>query len=117
MLQRRGWRLDVAAFGLLCGGLLVALSLFSYDPADPPGTHVYPLASTPANLLGFPGAWLAHHLRETFGLAVYVLLAAWFVGKGPATRWLITPASIITTSRRSRPISPPSTPARTTSTT
>src|SRR5262249_31362547 len=34
---------------------------------------------TAANLLGTPGAWLAQNLLDTFGVAVYVLLAAWFV--------------------------------------
>ena len=33
-------RLDLAALGLLFTGLLVALSIFSYAPADAPGTTV-----------------------------------------------------------------------------
>jgi S-DNA-T family DNA segregation ATPase FtsK/SpoIIIE len=78
-MSSRGWKLDLVACGLLLGGLLVALSLFSYDPADPPGTRIYPVHNEPANLLGAPGAWLAHHLLETFGLAAYVLVALGFV--------------------------------------
>ena len=41
MADRRS-RLDLGAYGLLIAGLLVALSVFSHDPADPPGAIVYP---------------------------------------------------------------------------
>jgi hypothetical protein len=78
MLERR-WRLDLAACGLLVTGLLLAVSVFSYDPADPPGARVYPAHSAETNLLGPAGAWLAQLLHETLGLAVYLLLASWFV--------------------------------------
>jgi hypothetical protein len=63
---------------LLAAGLLVALSLFSYDPADLPGA-VHPHHGRPANLLGTPGAWLAQGLIDALGAAVYLLLATWFV--------------------------------------
>jgi S-DNA-T family DNA segregation ATPase FtsK/SpoIIIE len=79
MPVRRGLRFDLAAGGLLLAGLLVGLCVFSYDPADPPGAAVYPAHKTPTNLLGLPGAWLARLLYETLGVAVYVLLASWFV--------------------------------------
>jgi S-DNA-T family DNA segregation ATPase FtsK/SpoIIIE len=75
----RRLRLDFAAGGLLLAGLLVALSVFSYTPADAPGTTIYPPATEPENLLGPAGAWIAHSLHETLGVAVYVLLASWFV--------------------------------------
>src|SRR5262245_32907200 len=78
MLDRRHWRLDAAATALLCTGLVVALAVFSYDPADVPG-RVYPPPGRPANLLGQPGARLADALVQTLGLAVHVLLASWFV--------------------------------------
>src|SRR5437588_4299987 len=73
------WRLDLAALVLLLAGLLVALSVFSYDPADPPAPAVYPARLRPANLLGPAGARLADALVGALGLAVYVLLASWFV--------------------------------------
>jgi S-DNA-T family DNA segregation ATPase FtsK/SpoIIIE len=79
MANRRGWRLDLAAWGLLFIGLLAALSVFSYDAADPPSTSVFPPRRAPANLLGPAGARAAHLLVETLGLAVYVFLASWFV--------------------------------------
>jgi S-DNA-T family DNA segregation ATPase FtsK/SpoIIIE len=78
-MGRRFSRLDLMAGGLLLAGLLAALSVFSYDPADGPNPAIYPPHSSPANLLGLPGAWLAHLLHETFGIAVYVLLVAWLV--------------------------------------
>ena len=75
---RSPWHLDVAAGTLLLAGLLVALCVFSYDPADAPGTSVAPVNDRPANLLGSPGAHVAHALVGSLGLAAYVLLACWF---------------------------------------
>lgn len=66
MPDRRPWRLDLTAFGLLLIGLLTALSVFSNDPASPD------------NLLGPMGEEMARGLDETMGVAVYVLLAGWF---------------------------------------
>src|SRR5207253_1377875 len=69
MPERRAMpRVDGTAWVLLLVGLLVALCVFSDDPA----------ASTP-NLLGVPGSWLAAELSAALGSAVYVLLASWFV--------------------------------------
>jgi S-DNA-T family DNA segregation ATPase FtsK/SpoIIIE len=79
MSNRRGLRLDVAAGILLLLGLLVAVSVFSYDPAEEPSTRVYPPHAPSTNLLGPVGGWLAQSLHETLGVAVYVLLTSWFV--------------------------------------
>jgi DNA segregation ATPase FtsK/SpoIIIE, S-DNA-T family len=78
MTERRPWRLDAAAFSLLAAGLLVSVAVFSLDPADRPGA-VYPPTSVSRNLLGPAGAWLAFALTDALGVAVYVLLASWFV--------------------------------------
>src|SRR5437016_1296185 len=78
MADRRS-RLDFAAYGLLVAGLVVALSIFSHDPADPPVAAVYPPHDTAKNILGTGGAWLAQTLNETLGVAVYLLLVSWFV--------------------------------------
>jgi S-DNA-T family DNA segregation ATPase FtsK/SpoIIIE len=78
MTERRPWRLDAAAFCLLVTGLLVAVAIFSRDPADRPGA-VYPPPVAAQNLLGSPGAWLALALTDALGVGVYVLLASWFV--------------------------------------
>jgi S-DNA-T family DNA segregation ATPase FtsK/SpoIIIE len=76
MSHRRFLRLDLAACALLLAGLLVAICVFSYDPA---GAAVYPARSTTSNLLGPAGEALAEVLFDTLGLAVYLLLASWFV--------------------------------------
>jgi hypothetical protein len=71
MFERREYteadRLDLAGFALLAFGLLVALSVFGYD------------AARSSDILGPPGAWVAGQLGDTLGVAVYALLAAWFV--------------------------------------
>jgi hypothetical protein len=79
MADRRSFRLDLVACGLLLCGLVVALCIFSHSPADAPRTGVYPPSDQPANLVGPPGAWLAEGLHQSLGIAVYVLLASWFV--------------------------------------
>ena len=78
MTERRAWRLDLAATGLLAAGTLAGLAVLGHDPADLPGA-VYPPPAAPANLLGVPGAWLACALVEALGLAVFAGLAAWLV--------------------------------------
>jgi S-DNA-T family DNA segregation ATPase FtsK/SpoIIIE len=79
MPDRRSLRLDLFVCALFIVGLLVALSVFSYDPADPPAMSIYPPHTVATNLLGLPGAWLASRLYDAFGIAVYVLLISWFV--------------------------------------
>jgi S-DNA-T family DNA segregation ATPase FtsK/SpoIIIE len=79
MADRRSFRLDWIACGLLVCGLVVALCVFSHIPADSSGSGLYPPSEGSANLLGPPGAWLAQGLYDTLGIAVYVLLASWFV--------------------------------------
>jgi S-DNA-T family DNA segregation ATPase FtsK/SpoIIIE len=76
MSDRRLPRLDLAACALLLAGLLVAICVFSYDPA---GSAAFPACSATTNLLGSPGEALAEALFDTLGVAVYLLLASWFV--------------------------------------
>lgn len=73
MPDRRALHLDLAATGLLLAGFLLALCVFSHDTT---GTEPHEPAD---NVFGFAGTWLAHSLAETLGLAVYALLAGWFV--------------------------------------
>jgi S-DNA-T family DNA segregation ATPase FtsK/SpoIIIE len=75
MSKRRVSRWDVVATLVFLGGLLAALAVFSHDPAV---ANVYP-APAAENLLGPVGAWLASFLVDALGIAVYVLLASWFV--------------------------------------
>jgi S-DNA-T family DNA segregation ATPase FtsK/SpoIIIE len=78
MADRR-LRLDLAAFGFLLAGLLIALSVLGHDPADPLGDALHSPREAARNFLGPPGAWLAESLFGTFGVAVYVLMTSWFV--------------------------------------
>jgi S-DNA-T family DNA segregation ATPase FtsK/SpoIIIE len=78
MSSPRLWRLDVTACALFLAGVLVALAVFSHHAADLPGT-VAPTDTVPRNLLGLPGAWLAHGLLTALGAAVPLLLVSWFV--------------------------------------
>jgi S-DNA-T family DNA segregation ATPase FtsK/SpoIIIE len=77
MSRTTSWRLDLTAAGLLLSGLVVALAVFAVDPAAA-CRRVYPPA-TPPHPLGPPGFWVGSLLHETLGVAVHVLLAAWFV--------------------------------------
>ncbi len=66
MSERPFARIDGVAWILLSSGLLVSLSLLSYDAGE-------------SNLLGRPGNWISRELFATFGAAAYALLASWFV--------------------------------------
>jgi S-DNA-T family DNA segregation ATPase FtsK/SpoIIIE len=59
-------KLDFAATALLAVGLFATASAVGQEPSG-------------ANLLGSVGGWLARSLFESLGLAVYFLLAGWFV--------------------------------------
>ena len=42
MLENRKLKLDLLALALLAAVIFLAAALLSYDPADPPGTLVFP---------------------------------------------------------------------------
>lgn len=75
-MAERTSRLDVAALALLACGLLVAVCVLTHDPH---AAGAYPPPAKAPNLLGRPGAWLGQALFDALGLAVYLLLASWFV--------------------------------------
>src|SRR4051812_15462201 len=68
-------RTDLVALLLLVVIVFSGLSLFSYDPADPPAHAVYPARLEVLNWCGPIGAYLAHYVRHWLGLGIYVLLA------------------------------------------
>lgn len=74
--DRRGPRMDLLPWGLLLTGLLVAIAVFSHEPAMSASQAPAP---APSNLLGPPGTWLAGRLFASLGSAVYLLLSGWFV--------------------------------------
>ena len=73
------WRIDFAAVVLLSAGVLVALCVFTDEPATSSPTSLASLLIAHQNILGPGGAWIAQVLNETLGVAVYVLLVSWFV--------------------------------------
>src|SRR5579871_3209072 len=58
MADRRDMKWDLAAFGLLLLGLLVALCVFGYDPANVAAGRAFP-PEDGTHFLGPLGAWLA----------------------------------------------------------
>lgn len=66
-------RNDLIAIGLLGGVVFLGLSLFSYDPADPPSEQIYPARDHVMNLAGEPGAVVARALRTSLGWGAYLL--------------------------------------------
>jgi S-DNA-T family DNA segregation ATPase FtsK/SpoIIIE len=75
--QRRNRQLDLSAGVLLALGLLAALAVFGNDPAAT--RAAFPPSAAPRPLLGPAGAWICAALIGSVGLAVYVLLAGWFI--------------------------------------
>ena len=71
-----------------CSALAVflGLALFTYNPADPPGSLVFPLNAKIANACGRSGAVAAEMLLEAFGLGAYFLVLSLAVVDG----WLLT---------------------------
>jgi S-DNA-T family DNA segregation ATPase FtsK/SpoIIIE len=79
MLENRSLKLDLFALALLAGVSLLVASLASYDPADPPGTLVYPPRQTVANACGPIGAYAAHILFSGVGYAAYYVVGSLIV--------------------------------------
>ncbi|HEV3146837.1 MAG TPA: DNA translocase FtsK 4TM domain-containing protein [Gemmataceae bacterium] len=73
-----GGRWDLAVLVLFLAGLLVTASILSHHPAQVPD-ETYPASVNSSNLLGGPGAMLAENLFDALGVAVYAMLAAWFI--------------------------------------
>jgi len=70
-LARRG-----RCLAALFAWIFLTLSLAGFDPADPPGTAAAPANDPPANPCGPVGAWLAHALCESVGLAAWLAVLA-----------------------------------------
>ena len=68
---------EVIGFLLLSMGLVILLSLVSYHSQDPSWNTA--AGSRPLNLAGYPGAWLADVLVQTFGAAAFLFPLMAFV--------------------------------------
>ena len=76
MFEDRDLKLDLAALALLAVVVFLGLALATYDPADPPGTQVYPAQQEVQNACGRLGALSAHGLLQLLGLGAYYLVAS-----------------------------------------
>lgn len=76
MLEQRSVKLDFLAFLLAGLCVFLALTLGTYDAADPPSTSVYPPAVHPHNACGKIGAFVAHGLLTGLGVGAYYLAAS-----------------------------------------
>ncbi len=82
MLDLRRVRNDLLALGLFAATVFVGLALVSYNPADPPGTAVYPPLAETTNLCGSVGAELAHHLFAYLGYGAYFVVVGMISSDG-----------------------------------
>lgn len=71
LFEDRSPKFDVVALALGVAALLVAISLVSYDPADPPGSGGWGPPQPVQNACGAAGAWAAHTLIEMLGIGAY----------------------------------------------
>ncbi len=76
MIDYRRLRTDLLAIGLLAAIVFLALSLYSFERADPPFAQIYPQNAVPHNLCGPVGARLAADLQTALGQGSYLLLGA-----------------------------------------
>src|SRR5436853_530870 len=79
MSDERQWHLDLVACLLLVVGLALCLAVLGRDPTSPTATYPATGAEDSRHPLGASGAAVGRCLTEALGLAVYVLLSAWFV--------------------------------------
>lgn len=76
MFENRSLKLDLLALALLAACAFLGTALATYDPADQPGTMVYPPRAEYSNACGPMGAYAAHALFAGVGYATYYLLGS-----------------------------------------
>jgi len=64
----------IAAVITLFGGLFLAASVLSFDPADPPSHAVWPPHATPSNWCGTVGAYIGYSILWAIGDGAYPML-------------------------------------------
>ena len=95
MIDYQRLKNDLLALGLLAMTLFIGLALYSYDPADPPSSLVYPARTSVANLCGPTGAFVSHLLVNSLGLGAWFLLVnLFFLDLGLFSRKQIADPSI-----------------------
>jgi S-DNA-T family DNA segregation ATPase FtsK/SpoIIIE len=73
MFEDRSLKIDLFALVMFALVLFVGIALWTYDPADPPSTIVWPPQETVNNSCGRAGAIAAHYLFESLGIGAYFL--------------------------------------------
>ncbi|WP_428308578.1 DNA translocase FtsK 4TM domain-containing protein [Lacipirellula sp.] len=76
MFENRSLKLDLVALALLACCAFLVTALATYDPADQPGTLVYPPRPEYSNACGPIGAYVAHALYAGVGYGAYYLLGS-----------------------------------------
>jgi S-DNA-T family DNA segregation ATPase FtsK/SpoIIIE len=76
MFEQRNLKCDLAALALLALVIFLAAALFSYNPADPPSSLVYPPHLEIHNTCGRSGAIIARLLFESLGIGAYYLIVS-----------------------------------------
>ena len=71
-LRRR--MMELVGVVLAIGGVLMLMSIFTFNAADPSLNHA--TGNAPANLMGLPGAYVSDLLLQTFGLAICLVPVA-----------------------------------------
>ncbi|MGA2062983.1 MAG: DNA translocase FtsK 4TM domain-containing protein [Thermoguttaceae bacterium] len=76
MFEERKLKRDLLALALLALVIFLTAALFSYDPADPPTSLVYPPHLEIHNTCGRSGAIVARLLFESLGIGAYYLIVS-----------------------------------------
>jgi S-DNA-T family DNA segregation ATPase FtsK/SpoIIIE len=76
MFEERNLKCDLAALALLALVIFLTAALFSYDPADPPSSLVFPPHLQIHNTCGRSGAIVARLLFESLGIGAYYLIVS-----------------------------------------
>ncbi len=91
MIDSQRLKNDLLALGCLALSVFLALSLGSYDPADPPASLVFPAHKAIANLAGQPGAITANGMFAVLGEASWFLVLLLIVADFRLFRRVPTP--------------------------
>lgn len=76
MFEQRNIKCDLWALGLLALTVFLTAALFSYDPADPPSSLVFPQNYQIHNTCGRSGAIISRTLFECLGIGAFYLIVS-----------------------------------------
>ncbi len=76
MFEDRSLKLDLCALALAALAVFLGIALWTYDPADPPSTLVWPPGEVIHNACGRAGALAANSLFEALGMGAYQLVVS-----------------------------------------